>query len=158
MQAHTQSITLLRVFQGSFVITGTSDGRVSIWTFEFEEAFTSGARARPSLRCPSRCCRASTERQCSSRGFDQGVAPPLHPMRALTPHHAITHDNRSLRGKERHSCGWWAAVDRSSASTHQSFPPSSCGRRRAIASPMSRLFSTDLSARCPWCRAHSSPA
>jgi hypothetical protein len=41
-QEHAHAITLLQALRGTFIITGTADGRVSIWTFEFEETFSSG--------------------------------------------------------------------------------------------------------------------
>jgi hypothetical protein len=44
LQEQNQQITLLQMFKGAFIIAGTSDGRVSIWTLDFEEAFNSGAR------------------------------------------------------------------------------------------------------------------
>jgi hypothetical protein len=56
-QAHTQSITLLHMFKGSFIITGTVDGRVSIWNFEFEEAFSSGAFFGLQSQIPFACAR-----------------------------------------------------------------------------------------------------
>ena len=41
-QELSQPITLLQAFKGSFIIAGTGGGRVTIWTFEFEEAFSTG--------------------------------------------------------------------------------------------------------------------
>jgi hypothetical protein len=46
-QAHSKSITLLQTFKGAFVVAGSSDGCVSIWTFDFEEAFSSGRSNTP---------------------------------------------------------------------------------------------------------------
>lgn len=51
-QAHTKSITLLQTFKGAFIITGTSDGCVSIWTFELEEAFSTGVCLAPPYLAP----------------------------------------------------------------------------------------------------------
>jgi hypothetical protein len=44
-QELSQPITLLQAFKGSFIIVGTGGGRVSIFTFEFEEAFSTGKLA-----------------------------------------------------------------------------------------------------------------
>lgn len=94
-QEVSQPITLLQAFKGSFIIAGTGGGRVTIWTFEFEEAFSTGKRA------PCTVCGGLIAGRTSAEGQRRVCRP--HQSASLRPHACISRGHNApytfLQGK-----------------------------------------------------------